>query len=84
MRNFLRLLRYGLPYTLQWVPGVLLLAGVGLLDNFRLLLFVPIFDDVGSIQQHGLGKPRQRASTPVSSDHRFTEGRLMKTLLDGP
>ena len=46
--------------------------------------FVPIFDDVSSIQQHGLGKPRQRASTPVSSDHRFTEGRLMKTLLHGP
>jgi ATP-binding cassette, subfamily B, bacterial MsbA len=46
MRNFLRLLRYGLPYTLQWLPGVLLLAAVGLLDNFRVLLFQPIFDRV--------------------------------------
>src|ERR1700761_3416029 len=46
MKRFLRLLRYGLPYTLQWIPGILLLAAVGLLDNFRLLLFVPIFDDV--------------------------------------
>ena len=46
MRNFFRLLRYGSPYTLEWVPGVLLLALVGLLDNFRTLLFVPIFDDV--------------------------------------
>lgn len=46
MKRFFRLLRYGLPYSLQWIPGVALLAGVGLLDNFRLLLFVPIFDDV--------------------------------------
>jgi len=46
MKRFLRLLRYGLPYWLQVLPGVSLLAMVGLLDNFRLLLFVPIFDDV--------------------------------------
>jgi ATP-binding cassette, subfamily B, bacterial MsbA len=42
MRNFLRLLRYGLPYTLEWLPGVLLLAAVGLLDTLRVALFVPI------------------------------------------
>jgi len=42
MRNIFRLLRYGLPYTLQWVPGVLLLAVVGALDALRLALFVPI------------------------------------------
>jgi ATP-binding cassette, subfamily B, bacterial MsbA len=42
MRNFLRLLRYGLPYTLQWMPGVLLLAVVGVLDTLRVALFVPI------------------------------------------
>jgi subfamily B ATP-binding cassette protein MsbA len=46
MKNFLRLLRYGIPYGIQLLPGVLLLALVGLLDNFRTLLFVPIFDDV--------------------------------------
>jgi len=46
MKRFLRLLRYGVPYWIQALPGVLLLAMVGLLDNFRLLLFVPIFDDV--------------------------------------
>jgi subfamily B ATP-binding cassette protein MsbA len=46
MRNFLRLLRYGLPYTLEWVPGVLLLAAVGVLDTFRVLLLQPIFDQV--------------------------------------
>ncbi len=42
MRNFLRLLRYGLPYSLEWLPGVVLLAVVGLLDALRMALFVPI------------------------------------------
>ena len=42
MKRLFRLLRYGLPFTLQWVPGVLLLAAVGLLDALRMVLFVPI------------------------------------------
>jgi subfamily B ATP-binding cassette protein MsbA len=46
MKGFLRLLRYGLPYWLQLLPGVLLLAAVGALDTFRVLLFQPIFDQV--------------------------------------
>jgi len=46
MRNFLRLLRYGLPYTLEWLPGVMLSALVGVLDAFRILLLQPIFDRV--------------------------------------
>jgi ATP-binding cassette, subfamily B, bacterial MsbA len=46
MRNFLRLLRYGLPYTLEWLPGVMLLAMVGLLDTMRVALFVPILSVV--------------------------------------
>ena len=46
MKNFLRLLRYGLPYSLEWLPGVVLLAMVGALDTFRGLLFQPIFDQV--------------------------------------
>jgi subfamily B ATP-binding cassette protein MsbA len=46
MKNFMRLLRYGLPYWFQWLPGVLLLAMVGVLDTFRTLLFQPIFDQV--------------------------------------
>jgi len=46
MNRFLRLLRYGLPYWFQWLPGVLLLAMVGALDTFRVLLFQPIFDQV--------------------------------------
>jgi subfamily B ATP-binding cassette protein MsbA len=46
MKRFFRLLRFGLPYWWHWMPGVLLLAAVGLLDNFRTLLFQPIFDEV--------------------------------------
>jgi subfamily B ATP-binding cassette protein MsbA len=42
MKSFLRLLRYGLPYWLEWLPGVALLAVVGLLDALRMALFVPI------------------------------------------
>jgi subfamily B ATP-binding cassette protein MsbA len=46
MKNFFRLIRYGLPYALEWLPGVLLLAAVGVLDTFRVLLLQPIFDKV--------------------------------------
>ncbi len=46
MRQLTRLVRYVLPYLLQLVPGVLLLAGVGFLEAFRLVLVKPIFDRV--------------------------------------
>ncbi len=46
MRSFLRLVRYGIPYTFQWAVGVLLLAAVGALDTFRVLLLQPVFDKV--------------------------------------
>ncbi|WP_420236608.1 ABC transporter ATP-binding protein [Telmatobacter bradus] len=46
MKNFLRLLRYGIPYVLQMLPGVMLLAMVGVFDTFRVLLLQPIFDQV--------------------------------------
>jgi subfamily B ATP-binding cassette protein MsbA len=46
MKNFFRLLRYGLPYSLEWLPGVVLLALTGVLDTFRVLLLQPIFDKV--------------------------------------
>jgi len=46
MKNFLRLLRYGLPYVLEWLPGVVLSSLVGMLDVFRLALLQPIFDRV--------------------------------------
>jgi subfamily B ATP-binding cassette protein MsbA len=64
MSSFFRLVRYGLPYSLQWAVGVILLAAVGILDTFRVLLLQPVFDQVlrpdapeGPIQ---LGLPRSR------------------------
>jgi subfamily B ATP-binding cassette protein MsbA len=46
MTKVLRLLRYIRPYSLQSVLSVLLMAAVGLLDAFRVLLIKPIFDRV--------------------------------------
>ncbi len=46
MKRVLGLLRFGLPYWFNWLPGVVLLACVGALDTFRTLLFQPIFDQV--------------------------------------
>ncbi len=46
MKLFLRLLAYVRPYTLQALASVVLMAGVGLLDAFRILLIKPIFDQV--------------------------------------
>ncbi len=46
MKPVLRLLGYVRPYTFQALASVLLMACVGLLDAFRILLIKPIFDKV--------------------------------------
>jgi subfamily B ATP-binding cassette protein MsbA len=46
MRQLTRLVRYVLPFLLQLFPGVLLLAAVGFLEAFRLVLLKPILDRV--------------------------------------
>jgi subfamily B ATP-binding cassette protein MsbA len=46
MRQLTRLVRYVLPFLLQLLPGVLLLAGVGFLEAFRLILLKPVLDRV--------------------------------------
>ena len=46
MKRLLRLVRYAAPYTVQALASVLLMAIVGLLDAFRVLLIKPIFDEV--------------------------------------
>jgi ATP-binding cassette, subfamily B, bacterial MsbA len=46
MRQLSRLLRYVLPYSWQLLSSVVLMAAVGLLDAFRVLLIGPIFDRV--------------------------------------
>lgn len=46
MKPFLRLLAYVRPYTFQALASVLLMALLGLMDAFRILLIKPIFDQV--------------------------------------
>jgi subfamily B ATP-binding cassette protein MsbA len=46
MRQVIRLVRYVLPYVAQLLMGIVLLAGVGLLEAFRLMLLKPVFDRV--------------------------------------
>jgi ATP-binding cassette, subfamily B, bacterial MsbA len=46
MMRFWRLLYYARRYTLQALSAVVLAAGVGFLDAFRVLLIGPIFDNV--------------------------------------
>jgi subfamily B ATP-binding cassette protein MsbA len=46
MRQLTRLVRYVFPFLLQLLPGVLLLAGVGFLEAFRLILLKPVLDRV--------------------------------------
>lgn len=46
MRQLTRLVRYVAPYWWQFLSSVVLMAAVGLLDAFRVLLIGPIFDRV--------------------------------------
>ena len=46
MRQLMRLIRYVAPFLLQLLPGVFLLAGVGFLEAFRLMLLKPVLDRV--------------------------------------
>ncbi|HEY7352684.1 MAG TPA: ABC transporter ATP-binding protein [Terriglobales bacterium] len=46
MRQLMRLLRYLAPYAWQFILSVLLLAAVGFLDAFRVLLVGPVLDRV--------------------------------------
>jgi len=46
MRQLMRLIRYVFPFLLQLLPGVFLLAGVGFLEAFRLVLLKPVLDRV--------------------------------------
>jgi subfamily B ATP-binding cassette protein MsbA len=56
MRQLTRLLRYVAPYWWPLLMSVSLMAGVGLLEAFRLLLIGPIFDRVlnPSTQSHNI------------------------------
>jgi ATP-binding cassette, subfamily B, bacterial MsbA len=46
MRQLTRLIRYVLPFLWQLLPGIFLLASVGFLEAFRLMLLKPVLDRV--------------------------------------
>lgn len=46
MRPVLRIVKYVLPFLAQLLSGIILLAAVGFLEAFRLILVKPIFDRV--------------------------------------
>jgi ATP-binding cassette, subfamily B, bacterial MsbA len=46
MRQLTRLIRYVLPFLVQLLPGIFLLAAVGFLEAFRLMLLKPVLDRV--------------------------------------
>jgi subfamily B ATP-binding cassette protein MsbA len=46
MRQLTRLVRYVLPYSVQLLASIALMAGVGFLEAFRLILLRPILDRV--------------------------------------
>lgn len=46
MRQLMRLVRYVFPFLVQLLPGIFLLAGVGFLEAFRLMLLKPVLDRV--------------------------------------
>ena len=46
MRQVIRLVRYVLPFLVQLITGIFLLAGVGFLEAFRLVLLKPVLDRV--------------------------------------
>src|SRR5882762_3410122 len=71
IRQLARLLRYLASYLWQFLPAVLLMAMVGLLDAFRLLLIGPIFDRV--LNPGTPGRPIQLFSFPGSDRTLFLQ-----------
>ena len=66
MRQLKRLLRYLVPYLLYFIPSVVLLAGVGLLEAFRLLLIGPI---LGRVLNPATGSDNILLFTIPHTDH---------------
>jgi ATP-binding cassette, subfamily B, bacterial MsbA len=68
MRQLTRLLRYVFPFLVQLLPGVCLLAGVGFLEAFRLILLKPVLDRVlnpGSGSENILLFTMPRTGAPI-------------------
>jgi ATP-binding cassette, subfamily B, bacterial MsbA len=66
MRQLIRLVRYLVPFSLQLLGGALLLATVGFLEAFRLVLVGPVFDRVLNPSS---GSDHIRLLTVPGTDH---------------
>src|SRR5437660_3974853 len=71
MQQLTRLLRYVAPYWWQLLSSVLLMAAVGLLDAFRVLLIGPIFDRV--LNPGSPSRQMQLFKLPVSGNAIFLQ-----------
>lgn len=78
MRQLTRLIRYAAPYWWPVGASVLLMAAVGFLEAFRLLLIGPIFDDVlhPDSQSHGMQLFTVPGSGRVIYLHQFVPSHL--------
>ncbi|PYX18592.1 MAG: multidrug ABC transporter ATP-binding protein, partial [Acidobacteria bacterium] len=65
MRQLTRLLRYAAPYWWQVLASVILMAAVGFLDAFRLLLIGPILDRV----LNPSASPHEMKLLPIPGTH---------------
>ena len=68
MRQVIRLIRYVLPFIVQLLSGVVLLAAVGFLEAFRLVLLKPVLDrEMGwTNEQYGYVNSAFQATYAVS------------------
>ena len=80
-RQLTRLLRYLLPYWLPFLASVFLMALVGLLDAFRLLLIGPIFDRV--LNPSSQGRTLQLFKIP-GTDHVFSLQQIIPSHFQNP
>src|SRR5436305_3306020 len=71
IQHLARLLRYPFAYLWQFLPAVILMAAVGLLDAFRVLLIGPIFDRV--LNPGSAGSPIRLFTVPGSDRTLFLQ-----------
>ena len=81
MRQLTRLLRYVIPYWWQLLSSILLMAFVGLLDAFRVLLIGPIFDRV--LNPSSQGREIQLFKVP-GTDHTVYLQRFVPSHFQNP
>ncbi len=81
MRQLTRLLRYVIPYWWQLLSSILLMAFVGLLDAFRVLLIGPIFDRV--LNPGSQGREIQLFKVP-GTDHTIYLQRFVPSHFQNP